>query len=77
MITLKNIPCHIKSEVSFKKFYFALFHDGLINFKHFEMGVYQFWHFQTLQIYKPGGWGELNLWKVTTHDVFSETEIYP
>ena len=25
----KNIPCHVKSEVSLKRFYFALFDDGL------------------------------------------------
>ena len=36
-----NIPCDVMSEVSLKRFYFALFDDGLalINF---DIGVYRF-----------------------------------
>ena len=34
----KTIPCYVTSEVSLKRFYFALFGDGL------EIGVYRFLH---------------------------------
>ena len=37
----KNIPCYVMSEVSLKRFYFALFDDGL-TLKTFEIGVYWF-----------------------------------
>ena len=37
----KNIPCYVMSEVSLKRFYFALFDDGL-TLKNFEIGIYRF-----------------------------------
>ena len=42
----RNIPCYVTSEVSLKRFYFALFDDGR-TFKNFEIGVYQFLHSNT------------------------------
>ena len=46
---LKNIPCYVTSEVSFKRFYFALFDDGL-TVKTLKLG-YIGSCIQTLQIY--------------------------
>ena len=37
----KNIPCYVMSEVSLKRFYFALFEDGHY-LKNFEIAVYRF-----------------------------------
>ena len=39
----KNIPCYVMSEVSLKRFYFALFDDRL-TLNNFEIGVYLYLH---------------------------------
>ena len=46
----KNIPCYVISEVSLKKFYFALFDDGL-TLKTLKL-VFIGFCIQTLQIFK-------------------------
>ena len=38
---LKNIPCYVLSEVSLKRFYFALFNDGL-TLKKLRLSVFEF-----------------------------------
>ena len=47
----KNIPCYVMSEVSLKRFYFALFDDGLITLKTLKLAFIVFF-IQTLHIYK-------------------------
>ena len=44
----KNIPCYVMSEVSLKRFYFALFDDGL-TLKTLKLAFIGFW-IQTLHI---------------------------
>ena len=45
----KNIPCYVMSEVSLKRFYFALFDDGL-TLKTLKMAFIGFW-IQTLHMF--------------------------
>ena len=45
----KNIPCYVMSEVSLKRFYFALFDDGL-TLKTLKLTFISFW-IQTLHIF--------------------------
>ena len=48
----KNIPCYVMSEASLKRFYFALFDDGL-TLTHWRLSVFEFKLFVYISIYIP------------------------
>ena len=40
--SFKNIPCYVMSEVSLKRFYFALFDDGLKKLLNWRLSAFEF-----------------------------------